>query len=401
MPNIFNYFDKIKKGYKKNYREIKAFKDRVYPQFIFDENLITIKDDIPVFTLHSVNSEKFENQLRYLNANGYKTINSSELYEYLIGNIPITERTIVLTFDDGWKNLYTVAFPLLKKYKFKAICFLVANLIIEDENKTQENFENTNDSQNLLFPDSKIMCNWNEIREMEQSGVIDFQSHSMNHYLISTSSRVENFLYPYYDSYAMNFDIPLYREKGSDNYTRNLLLGTPIYENNSRFSEFKRFFDDETSRIFCINFVMENGGINFFKKFNWKKILLKQFQDYVKKNGNIGFYESENDQRESIFNEMYNSKIVIEKKLNKKVEHFCYPWWVGSELAMEISKEVGYLTNFWGIIQNKRSNSKGSDPFKIVRILSDDLIYRLPGIERKSIVKILIDRYLFEIKTKV
>ncbi len=401
MPNIFNYFDKIKKGYKKNYREIKAFKDRVYPQFIFDENLITIKDDIPVFTLHSVNSEKFENQLRYLNANGYKTINSSELYEYLIGNIPITERTIVLTFDDGWKNLYTVAFPLLKKYKFKAICFLVANLITEDENKTQENFENTNDSQNLLFPDSKIMCNWNEIREMEQSGVIDFQSHSMNHYLISTSSRVENFLYPNYDSYAMNFDIPLYREKGSDNYTRNLLLGTPIYENNSRFSEFKRFFDDETSRIFCINFVMENGGINFFKKFNWKKILLKQFQDYVKKNGNIGFYESENDQRESIFNEMYNSKIVIEKKLNKKVEHFCYPWWVGSELAMEISKEVGYLTNFWGIIQNKRSNSKGSDPFKIVRILSDDLIYRLPGIERKSIVKILIDRYLFEIKTKV
>ncbi|MCB0753704.1 MAG: polysaccharide deacetylase family protein, partial [Ignavibacteriae bacterium] len=243
----------IKNGYKKNYREYFALKNKLYPQFVFDSTLKTLRDEIPVFTLHSVNPKKFEEQLVFLSENNYNTINADNLYEYLIGTRKIEERTIVLTFDDGWKNLYTVVYPLLKKYAFKAVCFLIANLIPEKESETFE--IDTEKVNNNFYPDSNILCNWDEIAEMENSGVIDFQSHSMNHYLISISPVIKDFIFPNYDGYALNLDIPLLQFDDKENYSRSLALGTPIYENDSRFSGKKRFFDDEKLRDECTDFV--------------------------------------------------------------------------------------------------------------------------------------------------
>ena len=46
---------------------------------------------------------------------------------------------IILTFDDGYKDIITNVLPILKKYNFKAICFIVSNQIgksnIWDQNK--------------------------------------------------------------------------------------------------------------------------------------------------------------------------------------------------------------------------------------------------------------------------
>ncbi len=327
--------------------------------------------------------------------NDYNTLNSEELYHSILGNIPIKEKTVVLTFDDGWKNLYTVAYPLLKKYNLNAICFLITDLVSKDNYSTDDK---NKDEQKSVYPDSKIFCNWGEIIEMHNSGIIDFQSHSRNHYLISTSSKIIDFVYPNFDTYALNIDIPLFRYNGIDNYSRNVALGTPIYENDSRFSGKKRYFDDEMLREFCINFVEEKGSIDFFSNQGWRRKLIEIVKQFSLQNKNNGFYEDENELEESIFNEMSESKLIIEKKLGKKVNHFCYPWWIGSEIASNISKEVGYLSNFWGVISQKRTNKKNDDPFKIVRLLSDDFILRLPGKGRKKFLKVIYDKFSFEIK---
>jgi peptidoglycan/xylan/chitin deacetylase (PgdA/CDA1 family) len=393
-----NYlFSKLKKGFKKNLREYNALKKNLYPQFVFDSNLKTIKDEIPVFTLHSVNPTKFEEQLKYLVENNYKTLNSDELYQSLLGIIPNKEKTIVLTFDDGWKNLYTVVYPLLKKYNLNAVCFLITDLMPDVDHKNN-NIKTS--GENFVYPDSKILCNWEEIKEMHKSGIIDFQSHSKNHYLISTSSKIIDFVYPNFDTYALNIDIPLFRYKEIDNYNRNVALGTPIYENDSRFSGKKRYLDDEKLRSLCINYVYKNGNADFFSQLNWRNKLNKVVENYSLKNRNNGFYENENELKEAIYVEMRESKLKIENILGKSVNHFCYPWWVGSETALEISKEAGYLTNFWGTMLGKRTNKKGDDPFKIVRLLSDDFIYCLPGKGRKSLIKVIKDKLFFELKIK-
>jgi len=66
----------------------------------------TVKDEIPVFTLHSVEPTRFEEQLAIFIKNGYQTADADRLYEFIAGTKPIPERTIVLTFDDGWRNLW-------------------------------------------------------------------------------------------------------------------------------------------------------------------------------------------------------------------------------------------------------------------------------------------------------
>ncbi|MBW9145997.1 polysaccharide deacetylase family protein [Clostridium sp. CM027] len=99
---------------------------------------------VPVLMYHSIDYEKdnpirlpvkrFEEQLKYLKDNGYYTITLTNLYEYLIKDIPIPEKSIVLTFDDGYEDNYTDMFPVLKKYNFKATIFVITGSIDKSPN---------------------------------------------------------------------------------------------------------------------------------------------------------------------------------------------------------------------------------------------------------------------------
>ena len=123
---------------------------------------------VPVLMYHSITYEKgnaiclpverFEEHLKYLKDNGYYTITLTDLYEYLMRDTPIPEKSVVLTFDDGYENNYTDMFPVLKKYNFKATIFVITSNIDKDPNSMT--------SKQLL--------------EMEKYGV-DIESHTVNH----------------------------------------------------------------------------------------------------------------------------------------------------------------------------------------------------------------------------
>ena len=394
MLNLNNAYKKLKKSYSKNLPELLALKRKLYPQFVFESNPNTLKDEIPVFTLHAVYPDKFEEQLQFLYKNNYQTLTADEFYECIIGSKPVSERTILLTFDDGWENLYTVVYPLLKKYKMFAVCFLIPGLITLNEKKDTK-INNSKAKPGRDIPDSDTLCDWDEIKEMHERGVIDFQSHSMYHDLIFTSSDIQDFFYPSFDDYPMNLNVPLYREKGDEDFSRNLELGSPVYKNTSRFAGKKRYFDDENLRDKCVECVNQNGGTDFFKKNSWRKNLFNVVRNHKEQYPDSGYYENQEQLRENLFFELNESKITIQKNLTgKTVNHFCYPWWIGSDLASEISKEAGYLANFWGILPERRTNMSGDNPYRISRLLSEDYIFRLPGNGRKSLAKILGERFL-------
>tara|TARA_A100000164_G_scaffold374448_1_gene407453 strand:- start:576 stop:1286 length:711 start_codon:yes stop_codon:yes gene_type:complete len=86
---------------------------------------------IPILSYHSISDDncplslkinEFEKQLIYLRNNKYESINFDEIN-------PNKEKQIIITFDDGYKDLILNSLPLLKKYNFKAICFIVSDLI--------------------------------------------------------------------------------------------------------------------------------------------------------------------------------------------------------------------------------------------------------------------------------
>jgi len=139
-------------------------------------SLLYCQKGIPVLMYHSVadndvfftvKTKNFAKQMKCLKDKKYNVINLKELINLLESNNDLPKKTVVLTFDDGYQDNYNNAFPILKKYNFPATIFLVTGLVNQE----------INNSQNIPL---KIL-NWEQIKEMHQSGLIDFQPHTVNH----------------------------------------------------------------------------------------------------------------------------------------------------------------------------------------------------------------------------
>lgn len=119
-----------------------------------------------------INLEAFEEQVKYLNDEGYYTATASELISYLRGETSLPSKTVVITFDDGHKTNYLYAYPVLKKYGFRATNFLITNRISE----TPVPFN----------PDGLQFLSWPEINEMRD--VFEYGAHTHNLHFVSETT---------------------------------------------------------------------------------------------------------------------------------------------------------------------------------------------------------------------
>jgi peptidoglycan/xylan/chitin deacetylase (PgdA/CDA1 family) len=107
----------------------------------------------------SVAPEDFESQLKYLADNGYHTVSLYDVYNDLSTGAALPAQPVVLTFDDGYRDAYDFAFPLLTKYGFTGTFFIVSEFIDKA------------DSDYLTWP---------MIQEMSAAGM-SIESHSRSH----------------------------------------------------------------------------------------------------------------------------------------------------------------------------------------------------------------------------
>ncbi len=77
----------------------------------------------------STSPDDFRQQMDYLDEHGYHPVTLTELRAYLNGSQPLPDRPVVLTFDDGYADLYTQAFPVLKHHHFKAVAYIVSGFL--------------------------------------------------------------------------------------------------------------------------------------------------------------------------------------------------------------------------------------------------------------------------------
>ncbi len=127
--------------------------------------------DIPILMYHAVSDhcwgipqlfvspKKLEEQLQYLQENGYTTVTFEDF-----ANLEQIEKPVMLTFDDGYSDNYTDLFPLLQKYQAKATIFLINNML---------------DQQPYYLTRAQVL-------EMDRSGLVSFQSHTMTHLNLDT-----------------------------------------------------------------------------------------------------------------------------------------------------------------------------------------------------------------------
>ena len=107
----------------------------------------------------SVTPANFDAQMEYLALEGYHPVRLSDLAEFLANDKPLPPKPIVITFDDGYTDNYQNAFPILKKYKFPATFFVIAQYV--DDKKTG-------------------YMNWDQLEEMAIEKM-EIGSHSMTH----------------------------------------------------------------------------------------------------------------------------------------------------------------------------------------------------------------------------
>lgn len=77
----------------------------------------------------TVSPEWFDKQMKYLADNKFTPIHFTDVTNYLEKGTALPARPIIITFDDGWKNQYTAALPILKKYKMTGTLYIIAGYI--------------------------------------------------------------------------------------------------------------------------------------------------------------------------------------------------------------------------------------------------------------------------------
>ena len=146
---------------------------------------------VPVLNYHQVEEkngnpltlwpDQFEAQMAYLADEGYTTITIDEMMDALENGTPLPKKPVIITFDDGYADNYEYAYPILKKYGFKATIFLI--------------YDFTNTYPNYLT--------WDQIEEMKASGLVHFESHTMTHANLAELTSVDDLRHEIADSHDL------------------------------------------------------------------------------------------------------------------------------------------------------------------------------------------------------
>lgn len=112
----------------------------------------------PVTRMIEVSVDTFRSQMRFLKRHNYNVLPLEEAAGLIRDKKKIPAKTVIITFDDGYKNFYTNAFKALKEYKLPAAMFIITNEIGRPEGDR---------------------LSWDEIKIMRDSGLVSFGSHCL------------------------------------------------------------------------------------------------------------------------------------------------------------------------------------------------------------------------------
>ena len=149
---------------------------------------------VPILLYHHITNEKFSKEqsislispedfrlhMTAIKVN-YTPISLREYIDYVLcddGSKNIPDDSIIVTFDDGYSSNYEIAYPILKELEIPATIFVVTDTVGEQAGGGVVNYSH---------------FTWEQAREMEDSGLIEIQSHTAGHVRMTTKERGEEF----------------------------------------------------------------------------------------------------------------------------------------------------------------------------------------------------------------
>lgn len=236
--------------------EFKHKKEESEIAYLSDKSIIA---NIPIFMYHWIKDDtgdymypenmvkpaELRKQMEYLNENNYDVIFVSEL-----DKVQHYEKPVILTFDDGWEDVYFHAFPLAKELNMKICMYIITDLV-----------------------GTPGYCTLDELKEMRDSGIVEIDSHTLSHPYLDelTKEKVSEELINSKKYIKDNLDIeskvicyPSGRsnntviEIAKENYKYGLLMDGGVFKYNSNTSNIY-----EIKRIYA----MRSMTLNTFKSY--------------------------------------------------------------------------------------------------------------------------------------
>lgn len=134
---------------------------------------------VPVLVYHGFSMQKadkmhvakadFENQMNFLKDKGYSVITLDRFLDFLNFKSSIPPKSVVLTFDSGWRTVYDIAYPILKKYGYPATLFVQTDFI-----------------------GYETAMSWDQVEELRDNG-FDIQCHTNTHHSLAHLRKDKSF----------------------------------------------------------------------------------------------------------------------------------------------------------------------------------------------------------------
>ena len=145
---------------------------------------------VPVLMYHHVlpepgfiasGQDEFKRQMQWLHKNGYHTLDAETFRNYMKGQTSIPRKSVLITFDDGWRDNYYHAYPVLRDLGMRAILFVVTDWVnrASADSRPFEPLHHKAAKKRLREAPGAVIVNWDEVYAMQD--VFDIECHTHSH----------------------------------------------------------------------------------------------------------------------------------------------------------------------------------------------------------------------------
>jgi len=303
-----------------------------YPRFVFGGGLSSSM--LPVFHFHSVTPSYLEPLLEHLARHDYQTPGLDEFLEIVAGHDSVPNRSVLLTFDDAWSSVWTVAAPLLRAYDFRAVTFAIPGRASPTRGLRPEADSDAPAEGKDRGPEP--FARWDELRALDREGIVEVEAHTFAHARVPVGP------------------------KPVGTWTAEAIAETPLLS---------RPVVEEEGRVRPIG-EGESGAP--------RRVMRPRMADVCAWLEEEGRAETCEEAAKAIRTDLEKCRRSLEAELGRPSRVLCFPWTVAGKAALLEARRAGFEAAFADWFPGRRYVRPGDDPFRLMR-LKHEWIPKLPG----------------------
>jgi len=297
----------------------------------------------------AVDPDVFESHLEGLTKAGYRGISLVEAQTFLRDGRALPDKSVLITFDDGFLDNYIYAWPLLVKHGHKGTVFAVTNKVVEEglprptlsdvwsgfvgmEELPQVNTP-YNKTREGLRVRTDLFFSWQEARLMEDSGILSVAAHTHTHRSVFTSPKFDKIF------------LPGNRRRTFDRIEQDVIFGLPNFERGPAMAH-RAFLPSEEIYALIRTLVPQDRleARDFLSNSGNELAVLKALKELPPER--LGRMETDDEFRARLHQDLATCHNALVQNLGHPVHTLAWPWGKYSPEALEIAKALGFSVFF-------------------------------------------------------